>query len=104
MWTEGSEKNFLLYNLTAKSKFPNLINLIFQGILMLLMYTGEHANIFKVVEENHLTKKQGCVYTFVNVIFPHNCLLCYCTCRRTRRKQRSGSKFSEEDVFEVFIS
>lgn len=36
---------------------------------MLLMFTREHANIFKVVEENHLTKKQGCVYTSANVIF-----------------------------------
>lgn len=33
------------------------------------MYTGEHANIFKVVEENHLTKKQGCVYTFAKCYF-----------------------------------
>lgn len=69
MWIEGSENNFLLYNLTVKSKFPNLINLIFQGILIILMYTGEHANIFKVVEENHLTKKQGCVYTFAKCYF-----------------------------------
>lgn len=67
---------YLYHNLTEQSQCSNLI---FQGIsdmvlLLLLTFTRTHANsIFKVVEENHVTKKQEGSYTFTNVYFPLPC-------------------------------
>lgn len=90
MRIEGSGKNFLFISQLYQVAMSRCYK-----VFLILTFTGVHAGISKVVEENHLTKKEECSYT---------CLLCHCKYRKASRKERRGFKFHREDVFEMFIS